>query len=67
MSMKTDILIELKSSFMSKLNLIQQAFVLDEVEMGQQKNGTKTSQIMDISQKIQETCVPDNTNQMIHE
>lgn len=34
MYMKTDVLIKLKSSFTSKLNIIQQALVLDEVEMG---------------------------------
>lgn len=34
MYMKTDVLIKFKSSFTSKLNIIQQALVLDEVEMG---------------------------------
>ena len=47
--MKADVLIELKSSFTSKFNIIQQAFVLEEVEMGQKENnGTQTSQIIRI-------------------
>ena len=49
MSMNTDVLIELKFSFTSKFNIVQQVFVLEEVEMGQKENnGTQTIQIIGI-------------------
>jgi len=55
--MKTDhtgIPSEIKSSFTSKLNLIQQAFVLEEIEMGQkEKLIHKKGKIVNIYQKIQ--------------
>lgn len=47
MSAKTDEPTEIKSCSTSKLNILQQAFVLDEFEMGQkEKNSILTSQII---------------------
>ena len=47
MSAKTDEPTEIKSCSASKLNILQQAFVLDEFEMGQkEKNSILTSQII---------------------